>query len=775
MFSKTKSEIIPGSLLAHHHNAGFTYTPVFFDLNIEEQKQNLLEIIENNNRIEVFDSIVAQVSEYLKCVKPSLALLPKIEFEKLVEQRFADKSTDYYGIWVFYPWNNRLVHLLNEEEFREVRTNRNKYKITSEEQHTLSQKKIGIMGLSVGQSVALTLAMERGFGELRIADFDALDLSNLNRIRTGTHHIGLPKTVIVAREIAELDPYLKVTCFHEGITADNLDIFLNGNSKLDLLIDECDSFDIKINARKKAKALGIPVLMEGSDRGTIDIERFDLEPQRPVLHGMVDHLDMDNYANLKTMEERLPYISAVTGIETLSPRMKASAVELMATISTWPQLASAVTFGGGVSADLSRKILLNQLNISGRFFLDLDELISDPNKNVQKQDDQKIKPWSVADIENYIKNNSFDQYVHNGIDLEEKELTLLVEAARKAPSGGNNQPWRWHYQNKALHLFLEESSAQAYLDPAFISSYISLGTAIENLLLTAATLKLKVNWQFTPLMLPKHIAVFSFERGFEADDLQLSLAAQITNRHTNRKITPKQLIPLDKLEYLSGLAEDIDGISCKFVSDTEKIALVSNIASHCDLLRMFIPEAYHDFVNREMRWNLDEVNSTEDGIGIHTLDLGNTDQVGIRLAKDEKAIQFLKTINGGSGFKRLTRDQLMASSCLGLISGADISALSYLRAGLATERLWLGATDIKIQLHPLNVPLIFFYKNSIENNLSIDSFEKEKLFNLENDLRGIFELDEQQHPMFMFRLFIASSSPERTIRKSTYKIFSSGR
>lgn len=306
MFSKTKSEIIPSSLLAHNHNTDFTYAPVFFDLNIEEQKENLLRLLENNNRIEVFDSIVAQVSEYLKCVKPGLGLLPKAELEKLVEQRFSDKSTDYYGCWVFYPWNNRLVHLLNEEEFREVRTNRNKYKITSEEQHILSQKKIGIMGLSVGQSVALTLAMERGFGELRIADFDSLDLSNLNRIRTGAHNIGLPKTVIVAREIVELDPYLKVTCFHEGITTDNLDHFLTENGKLDLLIDECDSFDIKINARKKAKALGIPVLMEGSDRGTIDIERFDLEPQRPVLHGMVDHLDMDNYANLKTMEERLP-------------------------------------------------------------------------------------------------------------------------------------------------------------------------------------------------------------------------------------------------------------------------------------------------------------------------------------------------------------------------------------------------------------------------------------------------------------------------------------
>lgn len=33
-------------------------------------------------------------------------------------------------------------------------------------------KKIGVIGLSEGQSVALTMSMERVYGTLRIADFD---------------------------------------------------------------------------------------------------------------------------------------------------------------------------------------------------------------------------------------------------------------------------------------------------------------------------------------------------------------------------------------------------------------------------------------------------------------------------------------------------------------------------------------------------------------------------------------------------------------------------
>ena len=53
----------------------------------------------------------------------------------------------------------------------------------------------------------------------------------------------------------------------------------------DLLIDESDSLDIKILVRERAKHFHVPVMMETSDRGMVDVERFDLEPERQILHG----------------------------------------------------------------------------------------------------------------------------------------------------------------------------------------------------------------------------------------------------------------------------------------------------------------------------------------------------------------------------------------------------------------------------------------------------------------------------------------------------------
>lgn len=88
--------------------------------------------------------------------------------------------------------------MLPETEFTEVRTNRNRFKITPTEQTKLAGSRVGGIGLSVGQSVTVTMAMERSFSELRLTDFDTLELSNLNRIWTGVHNLDVPKVVATA-------------------------------------------------------------------------------------------------------------------------------------------------------------------------------------------------------------------------------------------------------------------------------------------------------------------------------------------------------------------------------------------------------------------------------------------------------------------------------------------------------------------------------------------------------------------------------------------------
>ena len=118
--------------------------------------------------------------------------------------------------WIYYPWRRCLVRLLGPSAFRALRLDRNRNKITLEEQAKLECLRIGVVGLSVGHSIAYLLALEGICGELRLADFDTIELSNLNRIPASVLDLGINKAVAVSRRIAELDPYLNVHAVTEG-------------------------------------------------------------------------------------------------------------------------------------------------------------------------------------------------------------------------------------------------------------------------------------------------------------------------------------------------------------------------------------------------------------------------------------------------------------------------------------------------------------------------------------------------------------------------------
>lgn len=365
------------------------YMPLFFRLHNEADKKKWQALLDHSPTIKVCDEFLVQLNELHKLAHPSKVLYQE-DYDRLNKEYIGDKTIENLGVWVFYPWSNLMIHILEEEDFIKVRTNRNHYKITPEEEEILSTKIVGVVGLSVGQSVALALAMERSFGELRLADFDEIELSNLNRIRTPLHNMGVKKAVVVAREISEIDPYLKVKLFLDGLTDENMDAFFTDGGKMDLLMEECDSLDMKIKGRLKAKALQIPVVMDTSDRGMIDVERFDLEPDRPIFHGLVAGMDVNNLSELSN-QEKIPYILKMIGGDDISPRLKASIYEVKQSISTWPQLATSVIMGGAIAADVGRRILLNNFHDSGRYCVDINKIFSNRSEALVKLSSEKME------------------------------------------------------------------------------------------------------------------------------------------------------------------------------------------------------------------------------------------------------------------------------------------------------------------------------------------------------------------------------------------------
>ncbi len=747
------------------------YRPVFYHLSNVNDKQKFEQLIESDG-IFLYDELYDQLKELIKSRHPTFKFTAE-QYKERIAAHIGALSMEEYGVWVYYPWSGRVVHMLDEEEFIELRTSANKNKITKAEHKILEGKKVGVIGLSVGQTVSTTLALERGCGELRLADFDTLELNNLNRIRTGVHNLGLLKAYAVAREIAEMDPYFKVVCYTEGVTADNIYDFYTKDGKLDLVIDECDGVNVKILCRIKAKELNIPVLMEASDRGTLDVERFDLEPDRPIIHGWLEHLpiDFEVLNKLKTAEEKLPYMLPISGLDTLSARMKASMVEIEQTITTWPQLASAVTLGGALTADTCRRIFLNQFTDSGRYFIDLEQLIPDTRERVKPSFDHHEPPLLAEDIDRLVSEASAAAK-ETGFTPPAAVVKAIVASAIKAPSAGNNQPWRWHMAGPNLYLFHDRVRTVSFGDFEDMASFVALGAALENLELEAYKQHVGLVVNTFPVASRKLIAMIQFRPQSNAANLYhpAELEAQIDKRCTNRNLGARQPISDYVLEELRAAVASVPGAELHIKTSDADLAELEDIMSSSERLRMLHPEGHFEFYEKEVRWDDEHSRTTGDGIDIATVDITPSERVGLRLVRDPEVVRLLAEWRGGKALEKMARKAIASASAIGYITMPGYTPTNLVNGGRALQRMWLTATEHHVAMQPMLAATLHFARLKHANGDGMPTFMKEEFESLYKRFQQLFSQLNGKEGVFLFRLSIAAEPKVKSYRLSLDKV-----
>ena len=82
---------------------------------------------------------------------------------------------------------------------------------------------VGIAGLGgLGSAIAIALA-RIGVGKLILVDFDVVEPSNLNRQQYFIHQIGVPKVEALQKNIASINPYVKVQTYQEKLDRNNVE------------------------------------------------------------------------------------------------------------------------------------------------------------------------------------------------------------------------------------------------------------------------------------------------------------------------------------------------------------------------------------------------------------------------------------------------------------------------------------------------------------------------------------------------------------------------
>jgi hypothetical protein len=336
-----------------------------------------LQQFKDTQRIwQVVDIFEQQLRELFEILHPAQRQASSYAdaLQTFVEQRSAG---GLQGNWIYYPWNGCLVHAVNQAEYLALRSNRNKNLITHDEQERLFQTCIAVAGLSIGTHIVEGLAYNGIAHTMKLAEYDTLDTSNLNRLRAGLKDVGETKITLAARRIYEIHPYAELSLYPGGLTPEVLPDFLSGTPQPQLVFEAIDDFKMKIRVRIAARRAHIPLIMLTNlgDTILVDIERYDLDPTLPLFNGLIGQTPEKILQAEMTEADKIRYAIDIVGREHLPPRVLQTLSEINRTLVGRPQLYSTVAAGGGLASYLARRLLLDQPLPGGRYLLSLEQAL----------------------------------------------------------------------------------------------------------------------------------------------------------------------------------------------------------------------------------------------------------------------------------------------------------------------------------------------------------------------------------------------------------------
>lgn len=623
-----------------------------------------LAALRADSSIEVLDSLAGQWGELRK-------ILPA------PDEAFFDEAPR----WAYYPWRRTLVRVLGPRGFRLVRLDRNRNKITREEQDAFAGKVLGVVGLSVGHAIAHTMALQGLCGEIRLADFDTIELSNLNRIPATLLDLDVNKAVVVGRRIAELDPYLRVVVFDEGLTEAGMAQFVDG---LDILIEECDSLDMKLLVREAARAEGIPLIMETSDRGLLDVERYDLEPDRPLFHGLLGDTTASDLRGLST-HDKVPHVLRILEPGQLSARMAASMTEVDQTLKTWPQLGGDVTLGAATVAAAVTRINRGAPLASGRTRIDMDAVL-----------DSLVQPPPPAQLVADVEDGGDDW-----LQPPSEPRAAVAHAAGMAPSGGNTQPWTLDWVGDELLIGIE-ASRTSKLDVQYRGSLVGIGAALYNAQAAAATLGMLGSAQVAEDVTGSS-PVVRLRVGTGADPEVAARYPHILTRSTNRQFGTGGTIAADLAQRLCDAATS-QGARLHLVLDRDDIEAVGELIGESDRMR-YLDEVLHREMMSELSWP--GVDSLEVGLDVRTLELDDSDLAKLVVAKRRDVMAYLDEWGTGRALGDASRERIASAAGLGILTVEGDRVSDYVRGGQALQELWIAAQAAGLAVHPTSPSFLY--------------------------------------------------------------------
>jgi hypothetical protein len=407
-------------------------------------------------------------------------------------------------------------------------------------------------------------------------------------------------------------------------------------------------------------------------------------------------------------------------------------------------LASDVVVGASALAEAVRRIGLGETLRSGRCRIDIGWALDQLNEPEMAQ----RRP--APEVE------------HPGAPAPLTVDDTIINAAMRAPSGGNHQPWRIDAEPNKVTISVA-AEHKSTMDAGFRGSAVAVGAALLNVKVAAAA-----RGMLGPVSVDEDVAgsplraTMTFEDGSDPD--LAALYEPMLGRETNRRHGTPQPLDDETIKLLTAAAE-WQGAHLHLLTGRADLARAAAIFGAADRIRFLTPQLHTEMVS-ELRWPGDPDPDT--GIDIRTLELDAADVALLDVLRRPDVMAHLADWNAGSALGDDMRDRVLASSALAVITVTGARLSDYARGGSAVEAVWILAQREGLSVQPLS-PVFLHARDTADLNEMSERFADE-LAQLQGDFVRLTAIDPEEAIVLVLRFTAAppASVPSRRTRSRVH-------
>jgi hypothetical protein len=291
----------------------------------------------------------------------------------------------------------------------------------------------------------------------------------------------------------------------------------------------------------------------------------------------------------------------------------------------------------------------------------------------------KLAAWEVREAD-FPREGTADQ------------LKFILRYGVLAPSGPNTQPWKLSLQGDEISLFADLTRSLPRVDPTDRTLFISHGCLLANILIAAEHFGFGYELKCLPDGLSgDRTAAVKFSKKVAIPQFP-NLFAEITKRHTNRKRFEDRPIEEDKLQEMKNCIKE-QGFKLDIMTGEGGKSQMADLLARAHKIQL----GNKAFRRELAHWIRPNTSDAKDGLPGYSFGYSDFESYFGSFIFGAFDMSFSRA--------RIETSYMKASPAVGVLSTEKEDKLTWIKAGVLFETLFLTATRLDVRFDLFSQPI----------------------------------------------------------------------